>query len=84
MDIQCWRPRTQGSGGFGAVYECDWRGRRVAVKCLPPMRTSGPGPTAAAQYEALVREIRLTCKFRSDRLVSEKQALTLQAVFDKF
>jgi len=60
---------VQGSGGFGAVYECEWRGRRVAVKCLPPMRTSGPGPTAVAQYEALVREIRLTCKFRSDRLV---------------
>ncbi len=52
----------------------------VAVKCLPPMRTSGPGPTAAAQYEALVREIRLTCKFRSNRLVRPARSVqTLHA-----
>lgn len=50
------------------MYECEWRGRRVAVKCLPPMRTEG-GPSVEAQYQALMREIQLSCKFRSDRLV---------------
>ena len=53
----------QGSGGYGSVYEGLWRGRRVAVKCLPK-----DGATSA-QYEALIREIELSAKFNSRRLV---------------
>lgn len=54
---------SQGSGGYGSVYEGLWRGRRVAVKCLPK-----DGATNA-QFEALIREIDLSAKFDSRRLV---------------
>lgn len=54
---------TQGSGGYGSVYEGTWRGKKVAVKCLPQ---DGATP---AQYEALIREIELSAKFDSKHLV---------------
>lgn len=52
-------------GGFGAVYEATWRGRRVAVKKLPNL---GPDqPSGESMYAALLREIELASKFSSDR-----------------
>ena len=56
------------------VYEALWRGQRVAVKCLPRvMQGAGLdvrlGEDAAEQHAALVHEIQLCCRFRSERLV---------------
>lgn len=61
---------AQGRGGFGAVYEGRWRGRRVAVKRVPPQegRQSGEAPPEA-QHAALVAETRLSARFRHSRLV---------------
>ncbi len=58
----------QGAGGFGEVYECSWRGRRVAVKKLPGLQ--GPSSAGGEQHAALVQEVQLSCRFTSDRLVS--------------
>lgn len=56
----------QGTGGFGSVYQATWHGKKVAVKCLPNLDSNG---ATTAQYEALVREIELSSKFNSSRLV---------------
>ncbi|KAK2078084.1 hypothetical protein QBZ16_003952 [Prototheca wickerhamii] len=59
--------RCLGTGGFGVVHEATWRGRRVAVKTLPPM-----GPDASvgtAFHDALQREVALASRFDCDRLV---------------
>ena len=55
----------QGTGGFGAVYEATWRGRRVAVKKLPQLNADKP--FSEELYEGLLREIQLASKFDCDR-----------------
>ncbi|KAK9807897.1 hypothetical protein WJX72_012460 [[Myrmecia] bisecta] len=70
-EIKPFLGRCLGTGGFGSVHACIWRGREVAVKRLPQL-TSGDGADSKAsrgQYDALVREIELSSKFASDRLV---------------
>jgi len=58
---------VQGRGGFGEVYECMFRGERVAVKQLPAVLQDGPAaPPAKALYVALIQ---LSCRFNCDRLV---------------
>ena len=47
------------------MYEAEWRGRRVAVKKLPPF--SADAPITQAMFDALLREIELASKFNSDR-----------------
>ena len=54
----------QGSGGFGSVYAAIWRGKEVAVKRLSPSIGHD-----SEQYRALVREVELSSKFNSNRLV---------------
>ena len=54
----------QGSGGFGEVHAARWRNKDVAVKRLSPSIGQD-----SDQYRALVREIGLSSKFNSDRLV---------------
>ena len=66
----------QGTGGFGDVFEAEWRGRRVAVKKLPQLAACArDGPTPEAQYAALFAEIQLSCRFNSSRLVSLQACL---------
>ena len=55
---------VQGAGGFGSVYAARWRGKDVAVKRLSPSIGQD-----SEQYKALVREVELSSKFNSDRLV---------------
>lgn len=55
---------AQGAGGFGSVYAARWRGKDVAVKRLSPSIGQD-----SEQYKALVREVELSSKFNSDRLV---------------
>ncbi|PSC71845.1 serine threonine kinase [Micractinium conductrix] len=66
--------RCLGTGGFGAVYEAQWRGRSVAVKRLPPCQSDQPA--ADSMYAALLREIELASKFCCDRLVQVFGACT--------
>ena len=54
----------QGAGGFGSVYAARWRGKDVAVKRLSPSIGQD-----SEQYKALVREVELSSKFNSERLV---------------
>ena len=54
----------QGSGGFGSVYAAVWRGKDVAVKRLSPSIGHD-----SEQYRALIREVELSSKFNSERLV---------------
>eukprot|EP00884_Botryococcus_braunii_P016796 jgi/Botrbrau1/37/Bobra.0022s0032.1 len=63
-EIRPFLGRCLGTGGFGSVYEATWRGRPVAVKMLPNM---GNGELEA--FNALVREVDLSSKFDSNRLV---------------
>ena len=66
--------RCLGTGGFGSVYEAEWRGQKVAVKMLPPLQ--GHMAIGQAAHEALLREIQLASKFNSDRLVKTLGACT--------
>uniref|UniRef100_A0A1D1ZQR8 Protein kinase domain-containing protein n=1 Tax=Auxenochlorella protothecoides TaxID=3075 RepID=A0A1D1ZQR8_AUXPR len=59
--------RCLGTGGFGVVHEAVWRGRRVAVKKLPPVGADAVAGTAL--HAALRREVELASKFDSERLV---------------
>jgi hypothetical protein len=74
--------RCLGTGGFGSVFEAEWRGRKVAVKMLPSFSGSdtynGSGGNASgdAAYQALFKEIRLASKFNNDRLVKMLGACT--------
>lgn len=34
LDVVIYREKKLGAGGFGEVFEGDWRGKRVAVKVL--------------------------------------------------
>ena len=81
--------RCLGTGGFGSVYEAEWRGKKVAVKMLPSLVTNdhsgnngnnggggGGGHGNDAAYQALLREIQLASKFNSDRLVKVYGACT--------
>ena len=54
----------QGCGGFGSVYAAVWRGKDVAVKRLSPSIGHD-----SEQYRALIREVELSSKFNSERLV---------------
>ena len=54
----------QGAGGFGSVYAARWRDKDVAVKRLSPSIRQD-----SEQYKALVREVELSSKFNSERLV---------------
>lgn len=63
-----------GTGGFGAVYEAEFRGQKVAVKKLPPFSVEQPG--SQAMYQALLREIALASKFDCERLVRVYGACT--------
>ncbi|KAI3430797.1 hypothetical protein D9Q98_009209 [Chlorella vulgaris] len=73
-EVQPFLGRCLGTGGFGSVYECSWRGRRVAVKTLPQF---GPGqPCSDGMFAAMLREIELASKFSSDRLVKVYGACT--------
>ena len=66
----------QGTGGFGDVFEAEWRGRRVAVKKLPQLAAGArDGPSPEAQYAALIAEIQLSCRFNSSRLVSGRTCI---------
>ena len=72
----------QGSGGYGMVFEAMWRGERAAVKCLPRLPMGCPLDTRAAgalaeQHAALLHEIYLCCRFRSERLVKVNLNLSL-------
>jgi len=71
--------RCLGTGGFGSVYEAEWRGKKVAVKMLPSLVSndhSAGGAHGDAAYQALLREIQLASKFDSDRLVKVYGACT--------
>lgn len=69
--------RCLGTGGFGSVFEAQWRGREVAVKMLPPLALADGGSDGgSAAYEALLREIRLASNFDCERLVKVYGACT--------
>ena len=59
-----WMLTMQGAGGFGSVYAAKWRDKDVAVKRLSPSIGQD-----TEQYKALVREVELSSKFNSERLV---------------
>jgi hypothetical protein len=77
-----------GTGGFGSVFEAEWRGKKVAVKMLPSLSGAAAGNSDGnnnnnnggahgdAAYQALLREIQLASKFDSDRLVKVYGACT--------
>ena len=48
------------------MYRATWRGQEVAVKCLPNLASE---QTSDTHFEALVREIELSTKLNSSRLV---------------
>lgn len=54
-----------------------WRGERVAVKKLPTVwqQQQHCAPPPKAQYLALVDEIRLTCRFKCNRLVRLRESV---------
>lgn len=67
---------SQGSGGFGDVFECTWRGQKVAVKRLPAsVERQEDAPPPRAQYLALIAEIQLSCRFKCSRLVRAMASL---------
>lgn len=68
--------RCLGTGGFGSVYEAEWRGKKVAVKMLPSLVANDLSGGGDAAYQALLREIQLASKFDSDRLVKVYGACT--------
>ncbi|CAK0785369.1 hypothetical protein CVIRNUC_008577, partial [Coccomyxa viridis] len=59
-----------GQGGFGSVFEAQWRGKPVAVKVLlgPEMGSR------TVHFDALRREVQLAARFNSERLVQARSS----------
>ena len=77
-DIEKHIGKCLGTGGFGAVYEASWQGKKVAIKRLPPFVSleGSLQKDAESAYQALIREIKLASKFQCERLVEVYGACT--------
>eukprot|EP01025_Chloroclados_australasicus_P049522 TRINITY_DN5645_c0_g3_i1.p1 TRINITY_DN5645_c0_g3~~TRINITY_DN5645_c0_g3_i1.p1 ORF type:complete len:1007 (+),score=141.35 TRINITY_DN5645_c0_g3_i1:521-3541(+) len=66
-EIQPKLGRVLGSGGFGKVYEAEWKGQKVAVKVI----NEGVFKEGGEAYEALKAEVEMSCKIsgQCDRVV---------------
>lgn len=62
-EIEPFLGQLLGRGGYGSVYEAEWRGQKVAVKLLSV-------DTQQDVYEAFMKEVELSSRFRHcDRVV---------------